>query len=90
MTRMTVGDLLKLPDAIMDELDARSRDRAEVHATKLINRLTGSNTPISPYNRYAQSEYNDYSSNDSSSSHYTENSVHLSEFLDFDIYKSRR
>jgi hypothetical protein len=52
----TLRDLINLPDAIGNELENRSRLKADAFAHRLVNKFTGSNMPVNPnsFNPYLE------------------------------------
>ncbi len=81
MSRLTVGDLLKLPEAVLREIENRQYERSQVIANNLVNRLTGSSLQVdSMTNRYASQSQQSIDSQKSSNNR-------LGQYLDEDIYQ---
>ncbi len=61
----TLKDLMNLPSAIEQQLEARSQMKADALAHRIVNKLTGSNMQADPY------RYNPYQNNESTNATFT-------------------
>lgn len=56
----TLGDLLKLPEALNQQMEQRSRAKAEEAADRLLTRITGERNPMRYDNNLGNMNYGGY------------------------------